>query len=41
MLGMARLPGLPWRAPWRELVLFLPPATDGHLALHELRLVTL
>ena len=41
MLGMARLPGLPWRAPWRELVLFLPPATDAHLALHELRLVTL
>lgn len=39
MLGMARLPGLPWRAR-RELVLFLP-ATDGHLALHELRTVTL
>lgn len=35
------LPDLPRHAPWRELVLFLPPATPLHLALHELRLALL
>lgn len=35
------LPDLPRAAPWRELVLFLPPAIPLHLALHELRLALL
>lgn len=34
-------PDLPDTAPWRELILFLPPAEDLSLALHDLRLVGL
>jgi len=40
-IAPARMPDLPPEAAWRELILFLPPASDQHLALHELRLVTL
>ena len=33
-------PDLPPRAPWREFLLFLPPARPVTLALHDLRLFT-
>ena len=39
MLAPPRRPDLPPRAPWRELVLFLPPGHDIAWALHDLRLV--
>jgi hypothetical protein len=34
-------PDLPVRAPWRELILFLPPTEPLHWALHDLRVFTL
>lgn len=40
-LAPDHLPDLPLQAPWRELVLFLPPATGLHLVLHDLRLALL
>jgi hypothetical protein len=41
MLAPDRRPGLPLRAPWREVVLFLPPAHSVTWALHDLRLFRL
>lgn len=38
LLCPADLPDLPRKAPWRELVLFLPPAAPLHWALHDLRI---
>jgi hypothetical protein len=38
VLAPDRRPGLPPRAPWREIVLFLPPAHSVTWALHDLRL---
>lgn len=38
LLCPADLPDLPTTAPWRELVLFLPPAAPLHWALHDLRI---
>jgi hypothetical protein len=34
-------PDLPLQAPWREVILFLPPAEDTHLMLHDLRIFAL
>jgi len=34
-------PDLPLQAPWREVILFLPPAEDTHLMLHDLRIFVL
>jgi hypothetical protein len=41
ILSLSRHPDLPRHAPWRELVLFLPPAVDSHLMLHDLRIFAL
>ena len=41
LMALARYPDVPDVAPWRELILFLPPAEDLSFALHELRLVGL
>lgn len=41
MIAPARLPDLPRTAPWRELVLFLPPAEGLDWALHDLRVFAL
>jgi len=41
LLAPDRRPGLPPRAPWREMVLFLPPAQSVTWALHDLRLFAL
>jgi hypothetical protein len=41
LIAPAHRPDLPARAPWREAVLFLPPARSFALALHELRLFLL
>ena len=35
-----RTPALPVRAPWRELLLLLPPTRDVRLALHAMRVFT-
>lgn len=37
MLAPDRVPDLPLRAPWREFILFLPPAEPVDLGLHDLR----
>lgn len=39
LIAPDRIPGLPMVAPWRELILFLPPAHGIRWALHDLRLV--
>lgn len=41
MLAPDRCPDLPQRAPWREIVLFLPPHRPLAWALHDLRLFAL
>ena len=41
LLAPAQHPDLPATAPWRELVLFLPPAEDLDWALHDLRVFAL
>lgn len=41
MMAPDRRPGLPLQAPWRECVLFLPPAHSIVWALHDLRLFRL
>lgn len=41
LLAPAHLPDLPRTAPWRELVLFLPPAEGIDWALHDLRIFAL
>lgn len=41
ILCPADLPDLPSRAPWREVVLFLPPATPVDWVLHDLRILAL
>ena len=41
VLAPAQLPDLPRTAPWRELVLFLPPAEGIDWALHDLRIFAL
>lgn len=41
VLCPAHLPDLPRQAPWRELVLFLPPATAMDWVLHDLRVFAL
>ena len=38
LIAPDRCPGLPLHAPWREFLLFLPPAEDLRIALHDLRL---
>jgi hypothetical protein len=39
LITLAQHPDLTAPAPWRDLILFLPPATDAHVALHDLRLI--
>jgi len=41
LIAPDRLPDLPIRAPWRELILFLPPAHSIRWALHDLRVFVL
>jgi hypothetical protein len=41
LLCPADLPDLPQRAPWREVVLFLPPAAPMAWVLHDLRILAL
>jgi hypothetical protein len=41
LLCPADLPDLPQQAPWRELVLFLPPAAPVDWVLHDLRIFAL
>jgi hypothetical protein len=41
LIAPAHLPDLPQVAPWRELVLFLPPAHDIRWVLHDLRVFVL
>lgn len=41
LLAPAHLPDLPRTAPWRELVLFLPPAESLDWSLHALRVFAL
>jgi hypothetical protein len=41
MIAPARLPDLPPKAPWRELILFLPPGESLRWSLHDLRLFAL
>ena len=41
LLALERHPDLPAIAPWRELILFLPPGENLSLAVHELRIFAL
>ena len=41
LIAPARREGLPMQAPWREFILFLPPARSLHWVLHDLRIFTL
>lgn len=41
LMAPAQYPDLPDTAPWRELILFLPPGEALSLALHDVRLIAL
>lgn len=41
LFAPSRLPDLPVTAPWRELIVFLPPGEDVDIVVHDLRVFVL